>query len=406
MFDSNQIKKDFPILARQVHGKPLVYLDNAATTQKPQVVIDAISRYYENHNANTHRGIHVLGEEATEIQEGGREIVARFLNAEPEEIVFVRNATEALNLVAYTWALENLREGDVVVATRMEHHANFVTWQMVCEMTGAKLEIWELEDDGELHNIDKSPLNKGGVKLLALTQASNVLGTINSIKEIVDFAKHAGIVVVVDAAQSAPNMKIDVKDLNCHFLALSGHKMMGPMGIGVLYGRKELLKDMSPFLRGGSMIDVVEDFSSTWNNLPYKFEAGTPDVASVAGLTAAIGYLEQLGMDNILKHEQELGAYTIERLLKFKQIKILGLKNPQKRVGLVSFTVEGVHPHDIATIFDSEGVAIRSGHHCAQPLHRKLGLMASARISPYVYNSKEDIDRAMVALKEVIEIFK
>lgn len=451
-FKPQSIKKDFPILSRQIHGKPLVYLDNAATTQKPSSVIEAISDYYKLHNANTHRGIHTLGEEATEIQEKGRRKVAEFINAEPEEIIFTRNATEALNLVAYSFGIQNLKKGGKVVITRMEHHANILPWQMVCDKTGAELVYWEMDEEGMLqgeiplipplqkgeNTPPSSPCTRGGngnnlilrkgknipptppyikggivgvplddpkVKILALTQASNVLGTINPIKEITKFAKSHGITVVVDAAQSAPNMTIDVKDLDVDFLVFSGHKMLGPMGIGVLFGKKELLEKMPPFLRGGSMIDVVNDFDSTWNELPFKFEAGTPDVASIAGLTAAIEYLENVGMGKILQHEQEIGEYCMQRLAEFNKVKVYGPQDFKNRVGLVSFSIDGVHPHDVATIFDSEGAAIRSGHHCAQPLHRSLGVLATSRISPYIYNSKDEIDKAMEALKKVLKVF-
>ncbi len=414
MLNTQQIKQDFPILSRMVHGKPLVYLDNAATSQKPVQVIDAISNYYKTSNSNTHRGAHQLGEEATEIQESGRQRVADFINAKYEEIVFTRNATESLNLVAYSYGLSQIKEGDVIVTTRMEHHANILPWQMVAEKTGAKLEFWELTKDGELIGIDTStgsvsgntPLDNPKVKLLVLTHASNVLGTINPIKEIIKYAHARGITVVVDAAQSVPNMKVDVKDLDADFLAFSGHKMCGPMGIGVLYGKKEILETIPPFLRGGSMMDTVDDEGATWNKLPWKFEAGTPDVASVAGLVAAIDYLESVGLDNIFAHEQELGAYTIEKLSQVPGVEILGSKDPKKRVGLVSFTMEGVHPHDIATILDQEGVAIRAGHHCAQLVHKNYDKLASARISPYLYNNKDDIDSAVEALRRVQEVFK
>lgn len=427
MFNPSLTKIDFPILSRLVHGKPLVYLDNAATTQKPNSVIDAISNYYKTSNANTHRGVHTLGEESTEIQESGRQKVADFINADYEEIVFTRNATEALNLVAYSYGLENIKDGDVIVTTRMEHHANVLPWQMVAEKNGARLEYWEIEN-GELVNLPSSPLSlrdispsqegrlslsrgaspldNPNVKLLVIAHASNVLATINPIKDIVKYAHERGIVVVVDGAQAVPNMKVDVKDLDADFYAFSGHKMCGPMGIGVLYGKKELLDKMPPFLRGGSMIDIVEDSSATWNKLPWKFEAGTPDVASVAGLVAAIDYLQNLGLENIFAHEQELGAYTIQRLSEVEGIEILGSKDPSKRVGLVSFTMDGVHPHDISTILDEEGIAIRAGHHCAQPLHRSLNKIASARISPYIYNTKEDIDKVVEALGKVKSVFQ
>lgn len=406
MFDPIQIKKDFPILEREVHGKPLVYLDNAATTQKPIQVIDAISNYYKLHNSNTHRGAHTLGEEATDIQENGRQKVADFINADYEEVIFTRNATESLNLVAYSYGRHFLKKGDKIVISRMEHHANILPWQMVAEETGAELVYWDVDSNCKLLPIEESPLTDPAVKLLSLTHASNVCATINPIKEITAFAKSRGIAVVVDGAQAAPNMSVDVKDLDVDFYAFSGHKMCASMGIGVLYGRKELLEQMPPFLRGGSMIDVVEDQESTWNKLPWKFEAGTPDVASVAGLVTAIDYLSEIGMDNIFKHEQEIGRYTIEKLSEIEGVDILGSKDYRNRVGLVSFTLEGVHPHDIATIFDKNGVAIRAGHHCSQIIHRRFDKIASARISPYIYNTKEDIDRAIEALHKVIEVFK
>lgn len=406
MFDPKTVKKDFPILQREVNGHLLAYLDSGATSQKPESVLMAEREYYEQHNANVHRGAHTLGDEATQLYQEAREKVARFIGGKSEEIILVRNTTEALNLVAYSWGLDNLKEGDSVVTTMMEHHANMVPWQEVCRRTGAKLEVVGITDDGLVDMDDYRQKLKMKPKLVAFVHVSNALGTINPVTEMTKLAHQAGAVVVVDGAQAVPHMKVDVGEIGCDFYAFSGHKMLGPMGIGVLWGRKELLGKMSPFLTGGGMISEVYTDHSTWAELPDKFEAGTPNVAGAVGLVSAIEYLEKLGLDNVRSHDKMITEYGLEQLGKLENIVILGTKKSELRSGSVSFEYKGVHAHDVATILDSEGVAVRSGHHCTMPLHRKMGVVASIRASFNVYTTKDDIDSLVKAIGKVKEIFK
>ncbi len=405
MFDPAQVKNNFPILKRQINGKNLVYLDSGATSQKPSEVLEAERTYYEKHNANVHRGAHTLGDEATQMYSESREKVAKFIGARPEEIVFVRNTTEAINLVAYAWGLDNLSEGDVILTTEMEHHADLVPWQEVARRTKARVEVVEITNDGLLDMDDYVKKLKLKPKMVSFVHVSNALGTINPAKEMIKMAHKAGSLVLVDGAQSVPHMKVEVKDLDCEFFAFSGHKMLGPMGIGVLYGKKEILDKMSPFLTGGGMIDEVYFDHSTFAESPDKFEAGTPNVAGAVGISSAIDYLQKLGLDNVRKHDQMITEYALEKLGSLDYLKILGTKNVELRSGSVSFEYRGVHAHDVATILDSEGVAVRSGHHCTMPLHNKLGLSASIRASFNVYTTKEDVDTLVKSLGKVKAIF-
>jgi len=401
MLDINKIREEFPILGRKINGHDLVYLDNAATSQKPQVVIDAISDFYKNHNANIHRGVHTLSEEAGNMYDEARAKVARFINAQrPEEIIFVRNATEALNLVAMTWGRANIKTGDEILVSEMEHHSNMVPWQILAKEVGAIVKYIPFDENGELQISNFKLLISKRTKVVSVVHASNSLGTINPVKEIAKLAHDAGALVVVDAAQSVPHLKVDVQSLGADFLAFSGHKMLGPLGIGVLYGKYELLESMPPFLAGGGMIRKVTLSESSWDDLPGKFEAGTPNVADAVGLGAAIDYLESLGMENVRSHEIELTSYALERLASVDGLCIYGPKEVVKRGGVVAFTLNGAHPHDIASILDGEGVAVRSGHHCTMPVHLKLGIPASTRASFYLYNTKEEIDRLVEGLEK------
>ncbi len=403
--DIEKIRRDFPILKREVHGKQLVYLDNAATSQKPESVIQAISEYYRTYNANTHRGVHLLSEEATDKYEYAHRKVAKFINAKSyKEIIFVRNTTEAINLVAYSWGRANVSKGDTIVLSEMEHHSNIVPWQLLAKEKGANLEYIEVDDTGCLNLDSLDNILSRDVKLVSIAHMSNVLGTINPVELIIEKAHNAGALVMIDGAQSAAHMPIDMQKIGCDFYAFSGHKMAGPTGIGVLYGRKSLLEQMDPFLGGGDMILEVKLTESTWNDLPWKFEAGTPSIAQGIGLGAAIDYLTEIGMDAIHEYEQEIVSYAMSELLNIDGIEILG-PSSELRGGLVSFSLKDVHPHDIASILDMEGVAIRAGHHCAQPLHDKYGLGASARASFYLYNTKDEVDLLINAINKAKGIF-
>lgn len=405
-FDARQVKRDFPILQHTVNGKPLTYLDSAASSQKPSVVIEALDAYYRASNANIHRGVYWLSERATALYDEAREKVARFINApDPRSCIFVRNATEALNLVAYSWGRANLEPGDTVVLTLLEHHSNIVPWQIVTAERGATIRYVDIDDDGRLR-LDQLDhyLRTERVKLVGVTHVANALGTINPVADIAARAHAAGALVLVDGAQSVPHMPVDVQALDIDFLAFSSHKMLGPMGIGVLWGRREILEAMPPFLGGGDMIREVTTCGSTWADLPAKFEAGTPSVGDAVGLGVAIDYLSALGMDAVRAHEREIVAYALERLAQVPGITLYG-PTGEDRAGVVSFTLDDVHPHDIASILDSEGVAIRAGHHCAQPLMDRLGVVATARASFYVYNTEEDVDRLADALQTVRRIF-
>lgn len=405
-FDPELIKNDFPVLKRIVNGKPLIYLDNAATTQKPESVINCIDNYYRNHNSNIHRGVHTLSYESTVMYEDAHKKVADFIGARDwKEIIFTRNATESINLLAYGWGLHRLQEGDEVLITIMEHHSNIVPWQMLRDLKGIKINVLGVDDKGDLKLDELQSLLSEKTKLVSIIHASNVLGTINPIKYITEEAKKVGAMVLIDAAQSIPHIPIDVNDIGCDFLVASGHKMMGPTGIGFIYGREELLLDMEPFMYGGDMIEKVTLTESTWNELPWKFEAGTPNIAGGIGLGAAVDYLEEIGLENIYRHEEELLNYALDKMSEYEWINIYGHKSNSESVGVISFNVEGVHPHDVAGMLDEQGIAVRSGHHCAQPLMKDLSMDYTARISFYVYNTKKELDLCIETLKKVKKLF-
>ena len=403
------LRKDFPILTRTVRdNKPLVYLDNASTTQKPNQVIDAITDYYRNHNANIHRAVYALAEESTELFEAARDKIANFINIKDrQEIIFVRGTTEAINLVAYAWGRPHIKEGDIIVTTEYEHHSNIVPWQLLTQEKKAKLEYIGMDDNGELilDDLDKY-LATGKVKLVTFSLMSNVLGTITDAQKIIAKCKAAGVLTLIDGAQAVPHMTVDIEKLGCDFFAFSGHKMLGPTGIGVLWVRKSVLETMSPFHGGGDMIREVHKYETTWNDLPYKFEAGTPNIADVVGFGAAIDYLTNVGMDNIREHEVELTKYAIEKLSEVKGLHIYGTKDISKRGGVISFNFADVHPHDVAQIVDGEGIAVRSGHHCAQVLMERLDVAATSRASFYIYNTKGEVDVLINALNKVAKVFK
>jgi cysteine desulfurase/selenocysteine lyase len=399
-----ELRKAFPILDQQVNGHPLVYLDNAASSQKPRSVIDAIVRYYEHDNANVHRGVHTLASRATDAYEGARAKVAKFLNAASErEIVFTRGTTTALNIVARSWARAALREGDEIVLTPMEHHANLIPWQQAAKATGAVLRYIPMQPDGRVRLSDVEATLTDRTKIVSVTHVSNVLGVVNPVKEIAALAHKRGAVMVVDGAQSAPHMKVDVRDLDCDFYAFSGHKMCGPTGIGVLYGKRELLEQMEPVEYGGEMIEHVDYYDATWKEAPWRFEGGTPIIAGAVGLAAAIDFLTEIGMDNIDRHSEALARYAYDRLSEIEGVTLYGPR--EGRVCLVTFNLDDVHPHDVATVLDTEGVAIRAGHHCCQPLMRKLEVTATARASFYLYNTEEDVERLAAALIKAKEFF-
>lgn len=406
MFDVETVRKDFPILARQVHGRKLVYLDNAATTQKPRQVIDSLVHYYEHYNANIHRGVHTLAEEATEAYEAVRGKVTRFIKSPsgPESVVFVRNTTEAINLVSNAWGRKFLQPGDEIVLSVAEHHSNLIPWQLIARERGAVLRFADIDEQGRLRLEQFEQLIGSKTKIVAIAHASNVLG-IHPVAEIAQIAHRHGALMLVDGAQSVPHMPVDVGELGCDFLAFSGHKMAGPTGVGVLWARPELLEAMDPFLGGGSMISRVTLEESTWNDVPHKFEAGTPNVADVIGLGAAIEYLEGLGMADVRSHEKEVTAYALEQLGDVPGVTIYGPKNAEERVGVVSFNCGDLHPHDVAQVLDQYGVAIRASHHCAQPLMRRLGCVATARASFYVYNTFAEIDVLVKALEGAKRFF-
>ncbi|HWD20220.1 MAG TPA: cysteine desulfurase [Verrucomicrobiae bacterium] len=403
--DSRTIRADFPILDQQVHGFPLVYLDNAATSQKPRAVIDALSRFYERDNANVHRGIHELSRRATVAFEGARDRVAQFLHArESAEIIFTRGTTEGINLIAHTWGLKNLQRGDTILLTEMEHHSNIVPWQMVAERTGAKLAYVPVTgDDGLLDLSRLDSLLDSSVKLFAFTHVSNTLGTVNPAAELCKRARARGITTLVDGAQSVGHRPVDVQELGCDFLVFSGHKICAPTGIGALYGRREILEAMPPFHGGGDMIATVDYFHSTWKEVPHKFEAGTPDFANAVGLHAALDYLDKVGCDAIAQHDSELAAYAYEKLSSLRGIRLFGPK--QGRSGVLSFLMKNIHAHDVVTVADQRGVALRGGHHCNQPLMKKLGVESTARASFYFYNTPAEVDRLLETLGEIQKFF-
>jgi cysteine desulfurase/selenocysteine lyase len=405
-FNEEEIRKDFPILTRIVHDRPLVYLDSAASTQKPRAVLDAMQVYYERYNANVHRGVYQLSEEATEAMEKARLSVARFIHArQSKQVIFTRNTTESINLVAYSWGSANISAGDLIVLTEMEHHSNLIPWQLLAKRSGARLEFVPITDDGLLRLDVYEQLLQQHPKLVAFTHVSNVLGTINPAQEMIAQAHAAGAVTLVDGAQSIPHMPVDVQALDADFYCFSGHKMLGPTGIGVLYGKRDLLEAMPPFMGGGDMIRTVGLREASWNDLPWKFEAGTPAIAESIGLGAAIDYLNALGMEHVRQHEQALTRYAMEQLAAIDGLTIYG-PPAEQRGGVISFTLADIHPHDLASILDQEaGVAVRAGHHCAQPLMERYDLSATARASFYVYNTKQEIDVLIQGLRRALEIF-
>lgn len=405
--DPVALRADFPILRREIHGHPLVYLDSASSSQKPQVVIDAVAGYYESYNANVHRGIYEIGEQATAAYESARASVARFLNApSPREIVFTRNATEAINLVAYAWGRRNVGRGDQIVLTEMEHHANLVPWQLLVQEVDGDLEFIPITDDGRLRLDVFEVLLRLKPKLVAFTQVSNTLGTINPVREMVEIAHAAGALVLVDGAQAVPHIPVDVQELGADFYAFSGHKMLAPMGSGALWARAELLESMPPFLAGGEMIREVHLRRSDWNEIPWKFEAGTPAVGDAIGLGVAAEYLRDIGMDAVREHERDLVAYALEVLPReVPSIEIYGPLDPDLRGGVVPFNLPGIHPHDVAQVLDRYGIAVRAGHHCTMPLHERLDLAATARASFSVYTTRDDIDALARGIGEVLRVF-
>ena len=403
-FSVQRVRQDFPILKQRFYGKPLVYLDSAASSQKPRAVIDAISRFYSEDYANIHRGLHALSERATQAYEGARDTVRRFLNAPSEqEIVFVRGTTEAINLVAQSYARPRLQPGDEILISAMEHHSNIVPWQIVCAERGARLRIVPITDAGELRLDVYEELLGPRTKLVAITHVSNVLGTINPIREIINLAHQRQIAVLVDGAQAVPHLAVDVQSLDCDFYAFSGHKLYGPSGIGVLFGKAALLEAMPPYQGGGDMISSVTFENTTYNRLPYKFEAGTPHIAGAVGLGAAIEYVTAIGLETIAAYEHELLAEATARLAAMPEVRLIG--TAQEKTGVLSFVMEGIHPHDIGTVLDREGIAIRAGHHCAQPVMQRFGISATARASFGLYNTQAEIDALVAGIHKVLEVF-
>jgi cysteine desulfurase/selenocysteine lyase len=403
-FDPRKVRADFPILLQRVHGKPLVYLDNAATTQKPCAVIDAISRYYQFDNANIHRGVHDLSQRATRKYEDARELIRGFLNAtDASEIVFVRGATEGINLVAQTYGRSHVRTGDEVLITTLEHHSNIVPWQMLCEEKGAMLRIAPINDRGELLLEAFSRLLGPRTKIVAVAHVSNALGTINPLHPMIELAHAQGAAVVVDGAQAVPHLAVDVKTLDCDFYVFSGHKVYGPTGIGVLYGKRALLEGMPPYQGGGDMISSVTFEKILYNKVPHKFEAGTPDISGVIGLGAAIDYLGKLGLDEVSRHEQDVLSYATESVSGLPGVRLIG--TAKEKTGVLSFVMDGIHPHDIGTVLDQEGVAVRTGHHCAQPLMERFGVAATTRASFGLYNTREEVDALIRGIRKVQEVF-
>ena len=397
---TEEIRKDFPILERRINGHPLIYLDSGATSQKPNQVIDAVADYYREYNANVHRGVYALSAEATEHYEEARKKIAKFINAEPEEIIFTKNASEAINMVMYTYGEQNISAGDSITTSIMEHHSNFIPWQVLAKKKNAALSIMDVTPEGEIPKAEYSKISKA--KLTSIVHASNVLGTINPVKEMGRIAHENEGVILVDGSQSAPHFKVDVKEMDCDFFAFTGHKMLGPTGVGVLYGKKEILEKMPPFLYGGEMVVDAKTDACKWNELPYKFEAGTPNIAGVIGLGRAVEYLNNLGRDNVRTHELELLEYAEKKLNGIEGLEFYGPKSSKKRTGVITFNIKGLSSIDLSNFLDEFGIAIRSGYHCAQPVHEKLGILPSARASFYVYNTREEID----ILKEKIEEVK
>ncbi|MFS0984304.1 cysteine desulfurase [Enterococcus durans] len=407
MISADKIRQDFPILFQEVNDEPLVYLDNAATTQKPKAVLDALKDYYEHENANVHRGVHTLAERATHSYEAAREKVRSFINAsETAEVLFTRGTTTSLNWVARSFGEQFIHEGDEILISYMEHHSNVIPWQQLAKKTGASLKYIELTEEGFLDMEKAKELINSNTKIVSIAHVSNVLGVINPVEELAQMIHEQGGILVVDGAQSTPHMAIDVQQIDCDFFAFSGHKMCGPTGIGVLYGKRKWLEQMEPVEFGGEMIDFVELYDSTWKELPWKFEAGTPNIAGTIALGHAIDYLEAIGMENIHHYEEELVAYVLPKLQQIEGLKIYGPQDPAKRTGVIAFNLDGLHPHDVATALDMEGVAVRAGHHCAQPLLKYLQVAATARASFYFYNTKQDADRLVDAILATKEFFQ
>ncbi|RWR06959.1 cysteine desulfurase [Siminovitchia fortis] len=403
---ASDVRKQFPILDQEVNGHPLVYLDSAATSQKPVQVIEALDEYYRGYNSNVHRGVHTLGTRATDKYEGAREKARRFINASStEEIIFTRGTTTAINTVAASYGRANVNKGDEIVITYMEHHSNIIPWQQLAKEKGAELKFIPMHEDGSINMEEAKNTITDKTKIVSTAHISNVLGVINPIKELAAIAHSFGAVMVVDGAQGAPHMKVDVRDLDCDFYAFSGHKMCAPTGIGVLYGKKEHLEKMEPIEFGGEMIDFVGLYDSTWKELPWKFEGGTPIIAGAIGLGAAIDFLNEIGPEAILEHEHKLAAYALEKMSEIENLTIYGPLEAEKRAGVITFNIEGVHPHDVATVLDAEGIAVRAGHHCAQPLMKWLDVSATARASFYIYNTEQDIDRLVEGLVKTKEYF-
>jgi cysteine desulfurase/selenocysteine lyase len=399
-----KLREDFPILKQLVHGKPLVYLDNAATSQKPRQVIDAIADYYESYNSNVHRGLHALSEQATQAYEGARGIVRNFLNAaEDREIVFVKGTTEGINLVASSYGRAHLQQGDEIIISEMEHHSNIVPWQILCEEKGAVLRVVPFNDDGELLLDEYERMLGPRTKLVSMTYISNALGTVNPVKSVIEIAHERGVPVLIDGAQAAPHRSVDVQDLDCDFFVFSSHKVFGPTGMGILYGKAEMLDSMPPYQGGGDMIRSVTFEKTTYNDLPYKFEAGTPNVAGAIGLGSALEYVSRIGMNNIAEYEESLLSYATEALSSIEGVRIIGTAS--QKAGVLSFLLDQVHAHDVGTVLDTEGVAIRTGHHCAQPVMKHYGIAATARASLAFYNTRADIDALVKGLDKVIEVF-
>ena len=399
MLDVKNIREDFPIFTERADN--FVYLDSSATTLKPQTVIDAVADYYSKYSANVHRSIYSIGEKATAEYEGSRKKVADLINADYHSVIFTRGTTESINLVAYAWARNNLKPGDEILLTEMEHHSNLIPWQICSQETGAVLKFIPFNEDGTLDLSDPEKWFTNKTKLVAVIHQSNVFGTVNPIKDIIKLAKSVSAVTLIDAAQSVPHQKVDIQDLDCDFLAFSGHKMLGPTGVGVLYGKPEILEEMPPFMGGGEMIRTVSLNESTWNDIPWKFEAGTPNIAQAIGLGSAIDYINEIGLDKIHEHEQDILTYALEKMQKIPEVNIYG--SADERGAVISFNLENIHPHDLSQLLDNDGIAIRAGHHCAQPIMKKLGVSATGRASFYLYNSKEDVDRLCESLVKTVK---
>ncbi len=399
--DVESIRKDFPVLDRMVNGRPLVYFDNAATSQKPIQVIDAIKEYYMNHNANIHRGVHTLGTESTELYDQARKTVAEFINADEREIVFTKNATESINLVMYAWALRNLGKGDRIVLSIMEHHANLLPWLWLSKVKGVRLEWLDIDENGKIPETELNKIDGKNTRLVAVTHVSNVLGTINDVSKICKRAHENGALCLIDSSQGAPHMSVDVKKIDCDFLVFTGHKMLGPMGIGVLYGREEVMADIEPFLFGGDMIERVTTTDAVWAKPPQRFEAGTPHVAGAVGLAEAVRYLKTIGMENVREHEKNLVKHALDKFSELNNVTLYGPEDPESRAGIITFNVDGLTSNDVGILLNEEGIAVRSGRHCAHPLHDRLGIPSTVRMSFYIYNTFEEIDRTVDVISDL-----